>query len=1236
MRVFPVARLSASALLLAIAGCSGGGTLISTDARDDASDVTGSEPDQSAPDLAAELPSPPDQWDVWTDAAVDLIEDDGQSCKPGQGCFLDPCEGNGDCLSGACIEHMGNKVCSQGCVEECPEGFLCEPFDAGGPDLTYVCLSPYTTLCKPCSATQDCKSEAGTQDACIDYGPQGRFCGADCSQGPCPMGYVCKDALTAEGVGVKQCMAEQGVCACSTLAKALGLSTTCYVENDFGKCTGKRACVADGLQACSAPVPAEESCNGVDDDCDGTTDVGLCDDGNPCTTDTCDPKSGCVNTPLSGVDCNDGNVCTLADHCDAGQCVGTLINCDDGNPCTTDTCAPTGGCSYGFNNASCDDGDPCTAADACQLGKCAGVALPCDCQKDSDCVALEDGNVCNGTLVCDKSTIPNKCVVNPATVINCPGPAGVNASCLKPSCHPKSGDCSFEPANNGLFCEDGNACTAGSSCQAGVCSGGTAVNCNDGNLCTDDSCASEIGCQHAPNSALCNDANACTTGDICSGGACAAPGFLDCDDANPCTDDSCNPATGCVHKANILPCNDGNACTTGDVCVAGMCAGKGVLACNDGNVCTDDSCDSAQGCVHTANSIACSDGDACTVGDACSLGICKAGPAADCNDGNVCTDDSCDAKKGCLHAANAAACTDNNACTMGDQCKGGACVTAGAVSCDDSNLCTADTCAPDKGCVFTMSTAPCDDGNLCTTGDKCENGACKGGPALTCDDGNTCTDDSCDKTKGCVHTPNTAACNDGSLCSVGDVCKNGWCVGKPVICDDANPCTDDSCDPDKGCVHEPNTAPCNDGNACTLLDACSGGKCMGSNTLSCDDGNVCTDDSCDPKAGCAHTPNAAACNDGSACTTGDTCAAGSCKGGPAPVCTDGNVCTDDSCDPATGCKYTPNTAPCNDGNSCTTDDACASGSCKGGPALACTDGNLCTDDSCDPATGCKYANNTVPCNDGNACTLSDVCASGTCKPGPALTCNDGEACTTDSCAPQTGCVYTPIAPCCGNGVKEGGEACDKTDAPTCPGNCQADCTCKSIHNTVTFTPTATADGCSYNNGHAIKWLNAGSMTWKECVIAASKRGAMMAAQDYTVSVGWGSHRKGNNAMTGKWSNYQQADISSQQSCILARDPHATTNNSPLANTVVYDGMTWHYQDFGTKYYDECQTLAGNAGAMIITPYTIGQSADNYWVNSVHMCNTYEWITGSGTSFSYDNLGAYARSSQRSCMVGYVD
>lgn len=72
-----------------------------------------------------------------------------------------------------------------------------------------------------------------------------------------------------------------------------------------------------------------------------------------------------------------------------------------------------------------------------------------------------------------------------------------------------------------------------------------------------------------------------------------------CADGNPCTDDVCNPAVGCEHRNNSNPCNDGNVCTTNDVCYAGYCQGGAPLSCGDGNSCTADSCNPQTGCQHT-------------------------------------------------------------------------------------------------------------------------------------------------------------------------------------------------------------------------------------------------------------------------------------------------------------------------------------------------------------------------------------------------------------------------------------------------------------------------------------------------------------------------------------------------------------------------------------------------------------------------------------------------------------
>src|SRR5207244_3656749 len=160
-----------------------------------------------------------------------------------------------------------------------------------------------------------------------------------------------------------------------------------------------------------------------------------------------------------------------------------------------------------------------------------------------------------------------------------------------------------------------------------------------------------------------------------------------------------------------------------------------------------------------------------------------------------------------------------------------------------------------------------------------------------CDDGNPCTDDSCNPLTGCVHTPNTAPCDDLDACTTGDTCAGGRCVGTPRSCDDGNLCTADACRPETGCRPTPHTAPC-------------------------DDGDPCTDDTCDSRTGCGHTLNTGPCDDGDACTTGDTCADGTCAGHGRLGCDDGNPCTDDACDSRTGCTHTPIAGPCDDGDFC--------------------------------------------------------------------------------------------------------------------------------------------------------------------------------------------------------------------------------------------------------------------------------------------------------------------------------
>ncbi|MFQ5479359.1 MAG: hypothetical protein ACE5E4_12165, partial [Candidatus Binatia bacterium] len=520
----------------------------------------------------------------------------------------------------------------------------------------------------------------------------------------------------------------------------------------------------------------------------------------------------------------------------------------------------------------------------------------------------------------------------------------------------------------------GAVITVGGGCGNGVLNNGE--QCDDGNTVSGDCCSATCSFEFH----TCDDSTACTSADTCVGGACVGT-VVDCNDGNPCTEDLCGAVTGCQHIDNTLPCDDSDACTTGDTCAGGVCVGGSPPNCDDGDLCTDDSCDSVTGCQHANNTAACDDGDVCTTNDTCAAGSCVGGTALDCDDGDICTDDSCDATLGCQHAFNTAPCEDGDACTTNDACSGGLCTGGSATDCNDGDVCTDDSCDSVIGCQHVNNTAACDDSDLCTENDLCSNGVCAGS-AIVCDDGDVCTNDSCDIATGLCQfvTDSTAACDDGNPCTLNDQCNAGACVGGVVnSCDDANGCTDDSCDPAVGCVYTNNTLACDDGDACTTLDKCFGGACVGINPPNCDDGDVCTDDSCDSALGCQHSNNTAACDDGDLCTTVDVCVAGACVGGVTANCDDGNICTDDSCDSAVGCVSVPNIASCDDGLFCNGSDTCAGGICShaGDP---CVGGPACNDTCNEMAGDCLKPAGASCTADPNACSIEQCDGAGNCLP----------------------------------------------------------------------------------------------------------------------------------------------------------------------------------------------------------------------------------------------------------------
>ena len=456
-----------------------------------------------------------------------------------------------------CIPDCNGKACGDdGCGEicgECPDGYTCG-------DGT--CFAKCTELC----AGQDCGT-AGLED--------------ECNCGGCDDGNPCTDDTCVQG--------------------------TCETTDNTEPCDDDDPCTEGDICAGGFCAGTEKKCS----------------DTNPCTNDEC--VGGECHHIYNTVPCDDGDPCTENDACFEGVCLGPGDkNCDDGNDCTEDLCEPLdGACQHvALDGDACDDGNPCTGEDVCADESCVGVLLPpeqlmgldCVCAEDADCLPIEDGDACNGTLACTKAAPEDElgiCQVDPGTVVTCYD----GATCTDDACIPETGACTYTPIQG--FCDDGNPCTQ-DACDTIV---GTAD-----------------GCVHDPvplNGTPCDDQDFCTDNDLCQGGQCL-PGTPMMCDPNPCAEESCDPELGCVYTNIEGPCDDDDPCTIDEHCDNGACISAGILDCDDGKECTDDVCIAGVGCEHIPEN----EGGECDEG----AGICVGGVCTDCVPdcaGKDCGDDGC-------------------------------------------------------------------------------------------------------------------------------------------------------------------------------------------------------------------------------------------------------------------------------------------------------------------------------------------------------------------------------------------------------------------------------------------------------------------------------------------------------------------------------------------------------------------------------------------------------------------
>jgi hypothetical protein len=669
--------------------------------------------------------------------------------------------------------------------------------------------------------------------------------------------------------------------------------------------------VESGDDGC-VPAPAGERCGGGDEDCDGLTDEAgaagcqrfyldadgdgfgdndsgrclcaplapylaatisacggvECDDGNPCTEDSCDPTNGeCRNLNATG-DCEDGDPCTAGEACDAGTCVGGApVTCDDGDPCTEDVCLAGAGCRGIPTPGLCDPeprcGDGrCDEGETCAVGATDGVCEQ-DCSplgfgRCGEACDLSAQRPCGEGAVCVPEGEGGRCLTemsacDPVANTGCPGgescawlgedgPTGFARLCRPDvGSSPKGGECQDDGGcARSLVCLRG---TCRTGCKPDVSSCGVGERCQDlapglplglfgacvGD-CGDNVCGPREGCRTCE-----SDCGPCEV--VCGDNVCDAdqescescPG--DCGDCPTPTDGSCHVSETCATAPD-----DCGACP--DDCGDGICAAE------------FESCVS---CKRDCGNCVCGDGE-------CAASETAESCRADCGVG-TCGDGRCQDFEHCGSCA-----SDCGACARGD----GVC-SRPAENCDNTPedcetcLCGDGVCGPSEDCDNCSDDCSCAVGDgKCTRDESCIIAPEDCGPC-TCGD-RTCEPEAGENGENCPSDCPRPRCGDGR-CDSWEECS---------VCEDCGPC-------------DPNDGVCASTESCeTAPNDC--GPCVGA----CGDGFCQNNESCaDCQVDCGDCPMV--CGDGF-CAPGETCESCvlDCRECPA-VCGDGLCGTTETC-----------------------------------------------------------------------------------------------------------------------------------------------------------------------------------------------------------------------------------------------------------------------------------------------------------------------------------------------------
>jgi hypothetical protein len=1030
-----------------------------------------------------------------TDTATGDANKPGLAVSYGRGPGASGCAVNSDCFfsNGATGFCAGGVCCSGICADEgnqctneaCDSNGTCtHPLRGGACDDGNACTSGET--CQGGSCTGGTPMTCPAADQCHTQ--------ASCSGGACPAnpakpnGTSCNDGNS-----------------CTT-------GETCQ----GGACTGGTGIVCPAADQCHN----QASCTGgVCPVNPGKPDGTPCSDGNTCTTgetcqsgsctggsgvvcpiaDQCHIQASCSGgvCPLNaakpnGTPCNDGNLCTNGESCQAGTCTnGTPVQCTALDQChTAGACnSSTGACSNPTkaNGTPCDDGVFCTTPDACTGGVCGGPArqcndgiactidgcsnaqahctadpAPCGCTKDADC---ENGNACDGIGTCDMAILTCK----PGTPVDC---TAQSDQCNVGTCNPSNGACSAVAKPSGTTCDDGNECTQTDACQSGKCLGSNPVVCTILDQCHGlGTCNTGTGVCSNPalaNGTTCNDGNACTSSDACSGGSCRGGPAVDCTDTNACTADACNTATGCVHPAGNggTACGNPASCGGGKESLATACSGSSTV-CPAAVVhdCAPYACGATSCLKACAKDADCAQGNYCAAGGKCTA---KGGPGATCSTGVQCLSSFC---------ADGVCCNDDcvgqcEACNLPN--KAGTCSPVAGKPVAPRPSCVGNGTGCDGTCngVQTNACAVPGQSTQCRA-PSCDAVAAVATLGESCDGSGACPEKRTQDCKpGICGVTQCTGCSTNATCPPGDFCRGGVCKPLAVIgtkCSIDAECTSGHCVDGVCCDHDC-TGQCEACNqtdhvgTCTPIPAgqgpaegragCAGdptkcgGICDGTTTRSCSypgPGRLCRGAKCENGIATlvAFCDGSGSCPAESqqTCPQGYVCDNGRCGGGPSECiseddCNNNQFCSGGICRQKSG----PG-APCNASVECGS-DVCVDGVCCTKACLGqCEACNIRgSEGTCIPVAGAPPGSRQACASDGTICggvcdgVVGDRCtykgAATSCRPGA---CANGLADLPAFCQGNGSCAPRQQQSC-------DPFACD-TARVACAGNCKTNANC---------------------------------------------------------------------------------------------------------------------------------------------------------------------------------------------------